>query len=50
MYEKTYFGLSEDELKQAKALLAIRNGLVNCALVVDPKLTAATLVEQKYKK
>ena len=42
-YEKVYrkmyenlFWFGEDELKQAKALLAIRQGLVNHAIVVDP--------------
>ena len=51
-YEKVYrkmyenlFWFGEDELKQAKALLAIRQGLVNHAIVVDPEINlAATLI------
>ena len=45
MYENLHW-FGEDELKQGKALLAIRNGLVNHALVVDPEINlAATLIE-----
>lgn len=52
-YEKVYrkmyenlFWFGEDELKQAKALLAIRQGLVNHAIVVDPEINlAATMIE-----
>ena len=37
---------TEDDLKQAKALLAIRQGLVNHAIVVDPEINlAATMIE-----
>jgi DNA polymerase III delta prime subunit len=45
MYENLdWFG--NDDLKQAKSLLAIRNGLVNHALVVDPEINlAATMIE-----
>tara|TARA_B100001094_G_scaffold120078_1_gene115761 strand:- start:519 stop:1448 length:930 start_codon:yes stop_codon:yes gene_type:complete len=45
MYENLdWFGA--EDLKQAKALLAIRNGLVNHALVVDPEINlAATMIE-----
>ena len=45
MYENLdWFG--DEDLKQAKALLAIRNGLVNHALVVDPEINlAATMIE-----
>jgi DNA polymerase III delta prime subunit len=52
-YEKVYrkmyenlFWFGEDDLKQAKALLAIRQGLVNHAIVVDPEINlAATMIE-----
>ena len=52
-YEKVYrkmnenlYWSGEDELKQAKALLAIRQGLVNHAIVVDPEINlAATMIE-----
>lgn len=52
-YEKVYrkmyenlFWFGDDDLKQAKALLAIRQGLVNHAIVVDPEINlAATMIE-----
>jgi len=45
MYENLHW-FGDDDLKQGKALLAIRNGLVNHALVVDPEINlAATLIE-----
>ncbi|MBR20583.1 MAG: hypothetical protein CMA64_10655 [Euryarchaeota archaeon] len=52
-YEKVYrkmyenlFWFGEDDLKQARALLAIRQGLVNHAIVVDPEINlAATMIE-----
>ena len=52
-YEKVYrkmyenlFWFGDDELKQAKALLSIRQGLVNHAIVVDPEINlAATMIE-----
>ncbi len=45
MYENLFW-FGEDELKQAKALLAIRQGLVNHAIVVDPEINlAATMIE-----
>ena len=45
MYENLHW-FGEDDLKQGRALLAIRNGLVNHALVVDPEINlAATLIE-----
>ena len=45
MYENlNWFG--DDDLSQGKALLSIRNGLVNHAIVVDPEINlAATMVE-----
>ena len=54
-YEKVYrkmyenlFWFGEDDLKQAKALLAIRQGLVNHAIVVDPEINlAATMIERE---
>ena len=45
MYENLHW-FGDDELKQGRSLLAIRNGLVNHALVVDPEINlAATMVE-----
>ncbi len=52
-YEKVYrkmyenlFWFGDDDLKQARALLAIRQGLVNHAIVVDPEINlAATMIE-----
>ena len=45
MYENLHW-FGEDESKQGRALLAIRNGLVNHALVVDPEINlAATMIE-----
>jgi len=45
MYENLHW-FGDDELKQSRSLLAIRNGLVNHALVVDPEINlAATMVE-----
>ncbi len=52
-YEKVYrkmyenlFWFGEEDLKQARALLAIRQGLVNHAIVVDPEINlAATMIE-----
>ena len=45
MYENLHW-FGEDEMKQARALLAIRTGLVNHAIVVDPEINlAATMVE-----
>jgi DNA polymerase III delta prime subunit len=52
VYRKMYenlFWFGEDELKQAKALLAIRTGLVNHAIVVDPEINlAATMIELEH--
>ena len=45
MYENLHW-FGDEELKQSKALLAIRTGLVNHALVVDPEINlAATMIE-----
>jgi DNA polymerase III delta prime subunit len=49
VYRKMYENLNwfgDDDLSQGKALLSIRNGLVNHAIVVDPEINlAATMVE-----
>ena len=48
MYENLeWFG--ETEEKQNKALLTLREGLVNHSVVVDPEINlAATMVELEY--
>ena len=48
LYENLdWFG--EDDISQGKALLCIRDGLVNHALVVDPEINlSATLLELQY--
>jgi len=49
VYRKLYENLEwfgEDDLSKGKALLSIRNGLVNHSIVVDPEINlAATMVE-----
>jgi hypothetical protein len=48
LYENLeWFG--EDDISQGKALLCIRDGLVNHALIIDPEINlSATLLELQY--
>ena len=52
VYTKLYQNLDwfgDDDISQGKALLCIRDGLVNHALVVDPEINlSATLLELQY--